>query len=689
MSKPRQPRQVMVSESGESVAAMVIRRAPLVYEIPALDRVFEFSFLSKVLPSSFADEIAATLAKSFSNGESRRYALAKLYVMQNFVGFVAEDEHLRVEVASAPAGNVLRDRSLLETAVRRWFASKRSAMYPKQATTLAEQLNCLRSSLRALFLAGKAPQIAFPKMPANYHAHGTHKPSLVEEKKRDTLCDEIVEELRRLASDSGVALPPDVADYVVNLSKSVPTALLASEEAFRSAFQRINAQRLQLIRKVAEDAIVHAAALFNEGKVALAQSYSGTGAIQDELKKLIAHGVCDLKVLLPLDDPGVALGNLLRMSVERYAGKLPQPSEFMKVRAGKHFKEVCRMLGGRRRIQAMLTCDPDGIAAAGLLYLVDSGDNVASALMLGPNCLEPTDEPGIVRVVSYKARSNWQPIVGTFPVSDATVRLTVPQAIELVVSMTSQARSAHPAFVDTLLMFRWYDDAPSAANEEFLANRLRYLLRDAADVQDRAMLPGSIRQSFLLDRTLIGDGRTKVAAVLAKHRSKTSSSTRIYTDIWPVRLLYAAKIREFQKILETDIAFNGLNLEEALGMTADEGRQLLKTAERTGNGLRCRSPREGHGPTSRSGEDCEDAGLSCLHCKAKLLVIDEETVEDALRMRCSLESQREFLEANASGTWERELLPQLAFAVALITKLKRTSHAALLRKVERRLLREK
>ncbi|CAJ3083188.1 Uncharacterised protein [Burkholderia pseudomallei] len=690
MSKPKQPRQVMVSESGESVAALVIRRAPLVYEIPALQRVFDFTFLPTVLPSSFADEVAEILAKAFSNGDSRGYAISKLFALQNLVAFVAADDKLRVEVADACRGGALRDGDLLGTAIRRWFASKLSTMYPKQATTLGEWLNSLRSCLRPLFLSGKVAKVTFPRMPANYHAHGGHKPSLVEQQKRDVLCDEIVEELRRLAAGSGVALTPDVAGYVVNLGKSVPTALLASEEAFRSAFQRINAQRLQLIRKVAEDAILHAAALFGEGKAALARADSGIAdAIHDALEIYVPHGDSDLKALLPLDNPGVALGNLLRFSVDRCAGKIPLLSEFRKFGAGSYFKAVCRTLGGRRRLQAMLGCDPDGIAGVGLLYLVDSGDNVSSALALGPHCLEPTDEPGVVRVVSYKARSNWQPIVDTFAVVDPAVRLTVPQAIEFVVSMTSQARNAHPAFVDTLLMFRWFDDAPSAAGEEFLANRLRYLLRDAADVHDREMLPGSIRQSFLLDRTLIGDGRTKVAAVLAKHRGKTSSSTRIYTDTWPVRLLYAAKIREFQKILETDIVFNGLNLEEALGMTADEGLQLLETAERTGNGLRCRSHREGHGPTSRSGEDCEDAGVACLDCNAKLLVVDEETIEDAVRTRRSLESQQEFLEANAPGTWERELLPQLAFAVAFLTKLKRTPHAALLRKIERRVFSEK
>jgi hypothetical protein len=674
----------MVSEHGRSVAGLVILRAPLVYEVPSLYRVFDFTFLRSVLPSSFADEVAETLAKAFANGDSRAYALHKLFVLRNFVAFVATDEELRVEVANACRGGTMGDSGPLTKAITCWFAARKSELYPKQATTLAEHLNGLRSCLRPLFLAGKVGRVTFPRMPANYHSHADHKPSLVEHKKRDVLSDEIVKELQRLASGAGIVLTPDAAGYVARLGQAVPTELIASEEAFRSAFQRINSQRLQLIRKVAEDALLRAAALFEEGKVALERTDSkAADAIQYALEQYASDGM-SLRDLLPLDNPEIALGNLLRFSLERHSGSIPPHHEFRRFRAGSYVKAVFRALGGRRRIQAMLGCDPNGIAGAALLYLVDSGDNVASVLALSPNCLEPTDEPGVVRVVSYKARSDWQPIVNTFSVSDPAVRLTVPQAIGLVVSMTSQARSVYPAFADTLLMFRWFDDAPSAAGEEFLANRLRYLLRDAVNVHDRAMLPGSIRQSFLLDRTLIGDGRTKVAAVLAKHRRKTSSTTSIYTDIWPVRLLYAAKIREFQKILETDLVFNGLNLEEALGMTAEEGRRLLETAERTGNGLRCRSPQAGYGPTSSPEKDCEDAGAACLVCKVRLLVIDEETIEDAVRTRRSLEAQREFLEANAPGRWERELLPQLAFSVAFITKLKRTPHAALLRKIERR-----
>jgi hypothetical protein len=181
----------------------------------------------------------------------------------------------------------------------------------------------------------------------------------------------------------------------------------------------------------------------------------------------------------------------------------------------------------------------------------------------------------------------------------------------------------------------------------------------------------------------------RTASVLAKHRTEKSNTTPIYTARWPVKLLYGAKIRTFQRILEADIIFNGLQMKKALGLTQAEAKELLKSAERTGNGLRCRNSTAGEGPTSSPGQKCEDAGEPCLDCKMRLIVVDEETVADALRTKERLEAQMEHLEAEAPARWEAEMLPELAFVTTFIERLRRTAHAALLRKVEAQLEKEK
>jgi len=673
----------MVPEQAQSVAAIVIPRGPLVYYVPSLRRVFDFGFFTDIFPLAFSEKVACVLAKQFASAHSRTYNLQKFHQMSNVVRHLASDEILIRGIAAACVSGRMRDSSLISEGIRSWFASKKAELYPNRGTTLAGRLNALKAGFRPLIGAGLIGTLTYPKMPAGYSAYKMHKPSLVERGKRNVLCDEIVGELRRLASELGIELTPDAAGYVAGIGKTVPSELLVNEEVFRGAFQRINSRRMQAIRNLAEDALLASYALFEDGEAACAQAPPGIAdRIQYELERYKRGCTDKLDALFPLTDPLRAVGNLLTYCRERHAGLIPHHKVYRKYCAGRYMMRLCHALGGRRHLKRMLGCGPDGIAGAALIYLVDSGDNVSSALALSPNCIEPTDEPNRVRVLTYKGRSDWQAVVNTFEVKDPRVRVTVPQAIEMVLRMTHRVRQEYPAFADTLLMFRFYDE-PSAAADVFLASRLRRLLRASGDTAVKEMLPGAIRQSFLIDRTLIADGRTRVAEILAKHRRKGSSTIHIYAERWPIKLLYAAKIRTFQHILETDLVFNGLKLDEALGMTSAEAKNLLQTAERTGNGLRCRDPKAGEGPTSALGEDCEDAGAPCFGCKMRLFVVDRETVEDAVRTKLHLESQRDVLEAMSPAKWEAEMLPELAFATAVIENLRRSKHASLLSRVER------
>ncbi|WP_133647925.1 hypothetical protein [Paraburkholderia flava] len=640
--------------------------------------------MATLFASAFGTVAALAIARTFP-GYSVDYNKDKILALRDFAEFAEScHEHL-VKLINSVSSERIPDSTALSEVIGQWFAAKKKKYYPAQAMTLAANLGSLRAVLRPLQSIGLIAQVKFPRMPHNYHAYASHKPSLVETGRRDTLCVEIVAEMRKLAKEMGMELPSDAAGYIAGLAEAIPLSQFPNEEVFRKAIQRENWKRLEIIRSVAERAVIKASELFEEGKALVAQ---GDPRIVDKFQRAVRktgpqRDVAMAKIF-PLDDHAQATANLLKYCVDAHGGRVPRKKEFSKQHAATFMLRLCQRLGGRRRLTSMLSGDPDGIAGVALLYLVDSGDNVSTAIELTPRCIEPTDEPNRVKVVSQKGRSAWKPIVDTFDVVDPAVQVTVPQALEFAIRTTNQMRKIFPEFSETLLMFYWFDEGPSAVGYEFIGDRLRHLLRDAGHNVAKEMLPSSIRQSYIIDRTLATDARPRPAEILAKHQERGGQTTRIYTSRFPVKLLLAARIRTFQHILETDLLFNGLKLDEALGRTRAEGLEMLAAAERTGNGLRCRNSKAGEGPTSHVGDTCEDAGLPCVDCKQRLFVVDEDTVEDAVRTKLRLERKMKELEATSPARWEGEILPELAFVMALIQKLARSPHASLLRRVQKK-----
>lgn len=671
--------------SGDGVTtALVIQKGVYRYEIPSLRATYDLDCLTKIFPPAFGAAAALAIVRTFP-GYTLEYNGDKIEALRDFAEFAQASRRRSGVRIRIDASGRIPDSTALSEVLGRWFAAKKEKYYPASAMTLASKLGALRAVLRPLQTSGLVAQVKFPTMPRNYHTNGSHRPSLVEIGKRDRLCAEVVAEIKRLAKEMGMELPIDAAGYIAGLAEAIPLSHFPNEEVFRKAIQGENWRRLEVIRSVAEQAVVRASALFGAGESLIAQ---GDPQIVQKFDSAVWKAGVEREVamaeIFPIDDPHQATANLLKYCFDAHGGRVPHKRTFSEQHAATFMLWLYRRLGGRRKLQAMLGGEPDGIAGVALLYLVDSGDNVSTAIELTPRCTEPTDDPNRVRVVSAKGRSAWKPIVDTFDIVDPAVQVTVPQAIEFALRSTSQTRKHFPELSETLLIFNWFVEGPSAAGYDFIQDRLRQLLRDAGHRFAKEMIPSSIRQSYITDRTLATEGRPRPAEILAKHEERGGQTTRIYKSRFPVKLLLAAKIRTFQHILETDLLFNGLNLDAALGRTRSEGLEMLAAAERTGNGLRCRDCKAGDGPTSRAGETCEDAGMPCLDCKQRLIVVDEDTIEDAVRTKLRLERKMEELEATSPARWEAEFLPELAFVTALIQSLTRSPHASLLRRIQKK-----
>jgi hypothetical protein len=244
--------------------------------------------------------------------------------------------------------------------------------------------------------------------------------------------------------------------------------------------------------------------------------------------------------------------------------------------------------------------------------------------------------------------------------------------------MTDIYRRLYPSLRDYLLVYRYFG-TPSAANQDFLHDRLRYLLRET-ELFDLPITPSSIRPSVLLKVAFDHGG--SVAAVAARGDHSGSGVAEGYTMRYPIRLLYVQKIRKFMQLFQVSIIFDIPGACEALGLPLPEAEKLLAHAERTGLGLSCRNPRLGVQPGSTIGETCTQID-SCWECEMQLFHATTENVADLLLLQQHLVANRDEWEATRPERWAAVWLNYLAFAEVVLEKIRRSPHARILVEAKR------
>lgn len=683
MSKPFRPYRNFSDDAEGTVQSLVIERSPGVVEVPSLRKTFDFTFLFQITSVELTSKVSIVLAKEFAKF-ARGTASQRRVFFQHLIEHIVSDEKLSAALRAGGQLTRIGDRVSWEACLNSWFKAGVETYGPDRLTTLGEMVNGLRRVYRTLERNGLAPRVTFPKMKKNYHIGRGTRPSLIEVKKRDQMFVDVIQLVKERAVELGVSEDAMEIGFLRELGDRVPPELIGSRDAFMTAMREVNSELLDNVRKLAEETFLQGYADFQEGRRLISRANAEDVGRVSELISSFKSGTkfldikAELWTLLIEQQPDDALATLLAY-LEQHNNGVPFVGMRREMPTTVFVNELYRHVGGVRRLNKLLGCDPSTIAAAMLIYLVDSGANPSVAAEITFDCMQPTDDPRKVLIDSIKGRSDWQIIVKEFEREEPGVVATVPDVIDKTLEMTSKMRSGFPDLGGYLFVFRWYE-TPSVASVEFLSNRLRYLIRDAGLPEGLYRLE-SLRQSFLLEFTLEADGNKRLAEIVANHKKVHGATINSYTDRWPIRILLARKIIEFQKLLEYDFLFNGVGVEEAWGVTKAAANRILKKAERTGYGIRCRNSKWGANATSKPGDDCADAGAPCIDCRARIFVIDEESIRDILREKRILETAQSEQEATASRRWETEGLPLLAFYIAAIEKLKRSPFAGLLKRI--------
>lgn len=639
--------------------------SPLVLWVASLNRTFDFSTLSAVLPEATAELVAGTLCLYFQNF-SRCTAIGRFTQFKSFMDWLStQDEYVATLRTNSLPGKIQPGETWCSS-VDKWVSVLRGR-YAARYTTLAENIGSLFLCLDALRDAGIAPKVKRPKLPANYHSTAGRRPTLSELQGVDTASEQVMQQVQeQLGEVAGSAEFGEALRYVKALSKDIPRELANNELAFAEAIQQNNRLLLDKIRFVAEDKFLYWQNVYRHGQDIIKLAETDTTV---RFKKLLKTNGANLKdavdALFPTANRDLSTGRFLVALSELYGDRIPSEFEVAPIH---RYRQLLKRLGGRFYLDAMLTAHPDAVAAALILYICDSGANVSPALELTTDFEEPADDPNRVRICSVKPRAGYTPIIDTLPIRDLTVRVGAVEALRAIREMTKKRRERFPE-IGNQLAIHTVRSKPSNASSDFLAARLSYFVMDAG-LKER-FLASSLRHSVMMDVALRNDGSSRAVNAHTHHRGN-SGTTEIYSRSWPVRLVLTRRIREFQTLLEASFVFEIEDGLKAIGVTERCGEELYKRAIRTGLGLNCKRPfgNDDAQPT----DTCRKLG-QCPHCERSIFLVDEDNLAELLAIQHVLNKRRLELESEEASRWESTWADLLAYATVVIEKVEK-SHLA-------------
>ena len=367
-----------------------------------------------------------------------------------------------------------------------------------------------------------------------------------------------------------------------------------------------------------------------------------------------------------------AVANFLRFFRELHGEYVPAEVE-------KKWPNIMRRayweLGGREFFDANFTLHRNAVAGAAILYLIDSGANVSTALNLTKDSEQETDDPNFVDFVSHKDRAGPKPIVKQLPLKSQGINVTAAQSLRDLKQMTQSRREMFSDQLGDALFIYSYFAKPSVLNVDSLANNFLYMQRDSK-------LPGVWTPSAI--RIAVGvevSGKTsgdldKVGRKLSHEIGSTT--TPIYALRMPIRLLLASKIREYQTLLETAFATHTDLGPAILGYSNEASNLLVDKAVRTGLGFLCRDTSARGGSVDEEGGSCPDVGQHCTRCNARIFITDAESLTEIVAINESLSKKLRALGEGQEDAWAERWIDLYAFSAAIIRKAKRSRYAYLM-----------
>lgn len=647
------------------------------YYVSKFKREFDYTSISSVLRPHLAVALAEAHIEYITRF-ARRTALSCYYALRRLVEGTSENRELVTQLRRLRTLQAEPGADFWRQAVAAHVANleKRSIA----TTTFAEEIGNLFRGLDELASKGLAPVCVRPTLPKNYHAAGKHRPGLVEQSSNQPVAQELLAKLEAHIDSLNLPIKGEEAHELLRaLAAQAPAEVLSDEAAVAEAIFSINAKALDEVRRAAEETFLHWRGVWLKGQELLQSEDPSVAVRVDRAKDLPKHlANAPRRALFSPTLGDAAVANFLRLLREKYGLQVPPEVERKWPAA---MKVAFWNLGGREIFDACFSLHRKGVAAAVILYLVDSGANVSTALNLTTDSENESDDPGFVSFTSFKDRAGPHPIVKQLPLKADGVRISAGQALRDVKQMTASRRALHPQLLGDALFVFTYFGKPSVLTPRTLCDNFRYILRDKR--LPGVYTPSAIRVAVGVEVSGKSNGDLDRVGRKLSH-AVGSGATPIYALRLPVRLLLNRKMREYGTLLEVAFSTHAPRGPQTLGYRTDVADRLVGEAIRTGLGFLCSDATAKGGTMEQGSASCPELGKGCPDCHVRLFMADVESLSEMVAIYESLSKKLDEYEESKQEVWVEDWLDLYAFASAVIQRAKRSRFSHLMPAARRR-----
>jgi hypothetical protein len=653
------------------------RVGELRYKVAEFNREFDYTplglFLKPQLASAFAEAHVEYLIRF-----SRKTAINRFLALRRLAEFASDRQARRTglkrfESIYSGAGADAWKKTVANYVIK---LERRETTL----TTFAEEIGNLFRGLDELTSRGLAAKCARPALPKNYHASGKRKPGLVEQSSKNPVEPALLAQLEAHIDSLNLPIKGEEArDLLGALAAQVPVSMLHSEVAVADAIFGINAKALEDARASAEAAFMYWRGVWLRGQELLNSPRTSVVTVGRSGRMLPARpSDALLRALFSPELGDEAVANFLKFFHEQFGLYIPANAETK----WPHFmRRAFWQLGGHDYFNGCFSLHRRGVAAAVILYLVDSGANVSTALSLTTESEQATDDPNFVDFVSFKDRAGPEPIIKELPLKTLGVKVTAAQALHEVKQMTQALRVEFPDVLgDALFVFRSFQ-IPSVLTSGTLVRNFRYMLR--ARQMSEVWTPGAIRIAVAVEVSGKTEGDLDKVGRKLSH-AVSSATTPIYALRLAARLLLTRKMSEYQTLLEAAFATHASRGPLVLGYSEEVADLRVDKAVRTGLGFLCRDASARGGKVDKDGTSCPVVGKCCASCQVRVFVTDAESLTEIIAVNKCLSMKLDAAGEGELDTWMENWLDLYAFSAAVIHKVKRSRFAYLIPAANRR-----
>lgn len=311
-----------------------------------------------------------------------------------------------------------------------------------------------------------------------------------------------------------------------------------------------------------------------------------------------------MREAFPLDNPELALANLTRLISDRFGGIYPKTDRIL----GQFFAKRALEFGGKHNIEAFVTPHRDAVGAILLLYLIESGANVAVGRSLFIDAMESSEISGCVHVTGQKARAQGKPIHAHLDNKSHAAR-----GMEWLLYAGAELRSALGTDNARLLFVANFQSGRKLIEEWAVRDLLKKIVAGIPELANLDLTPSMLRPTILLIAALEGGASARVAAGLGQHGLNVGQG---YTDHPPTRFMRDGEMRAFMDAWEVLTVYVEDDAQALLGYSKDVLEKKVSDLRETGLGTLCRDL---HGRPGSNGAACTQ--LDCWNNCPQLVVI--------------------------------------------------------------------